>query len=164
MPIVPTMGKGSTPAVEVLVRRGIAFTLHSYEIDDAAGSYGEAVAAAVGIEPERLFKTLVALVDGAPVNAIVPVSGRLSPKKLARAAAGKHAALADPADAQRLTGYVVGGISPIGQRRPIPTYVDLTIAEHDTVYVSAGRRGLQLEIDPDDLLAVTGATLADLAR
>ncbi len=156
------MGKGSTPAVETLVDRGVEFTVHPYQVQAAAGSYGEAVAAAVGIEPARLFKTLVALVDGAPVIAVVPVSGRLSPKKLARAAAGKHAALADPADAQRLTGYVVGGISPIGPRRQIPTYVDLTVADHDTVYVSAGRRGLQVELEPDDLLAVTGAVLADL--
>lgn len=151
-----------TPAVLELRRRGIPCTVHAYEVARTDRSYGEAVARALGVEAERVFKTLVGVVDGASVVAIVPVSGRLSLKKLARAAGGKHATMAQPAEAERLTGYVVGGISPIAQRRRLPVYADRSLMEHATVFVSAGRRGLQLELDPQDLRAVAGAVLADL--
>jgi len=125
-------------------------------------SYGEAVAVGLKVAPERLFKTLVAQVDGRPVVGIVPVSGRLSLKNLARAAGGKRAVMAEAADAQRLTGYMVGGISPIGQTRRLPMVVDAGVRHHATVFVSAGQRGLQLEIAPDDLIMVTEATVADI--
>lgn len=157
------MAKG-TRAVEVLEQAGVAFTLHEYGEVAGDASYGEAVAAKLGLDPGRVFKTLVAEVDGAPTVAIVPVSGRLSLKKLARAAGGKHGVMADPVDAQRLTGYVVGGISPFGQRRRIPVYLDDTALNYATIFVSAGRRGLQLELAPGDLEALTGATLVPVGR
>ena len=155
------MAKG-TPAVRMLETSGTTFTLHEYKTGGGDRSYGEAVADALDLDPDRVFKTLVASVDGSPVIAIVPVSGHLSMKKVARAAGGKHAAMAEPADAQRLTGYVVGGISPFGQRRPIPVYIDDTATIHETVFVSAGRRGLQVEVAPDDLIALTGAIAAPI--
>lgn len=153
-----------TQAVQALERAEIDFTLHSYELTEDADTYGEAVAAELGVAPERLFKTLLAEVDGAPVVAIVPVSARLSMKELARAAGGKKAHMLPPSDAERLTGYVTGGISPFGQRRRIPVYVDETVSLFDTVYCSAGRRGLQVEIPPSSftqLLRATSAPLAD---
>ena len=152
-----------TPATAVLHRSGIAFTEHVYEVaDDDDLTYGEAVARDIGVPAARVFKTLVAVVDGAPVVAIVPASELLSPKKLARARGGKRAAMAEPHHAERLTGYVVGGISPFGQKRRLPMLVDRTALDHATVYVSGGRRGIQLELSPADLLAVTGALPADL--
>jgi len=156
------MAKG-TPAIRVLEQAGVAFTLHEYQVESGDLSYGEAVAAALGVDSGRLFKTLVATVDGSPVVGIVPVAGQLSLKQLAAAAGGKRAAMADPADAQRLTGYVVGGISPFGQRRRLPTFVDVTATEFPTIYVSAGRRGLQVELAPADLIAVSGAVPVELA-
>jgi Cys-tRNA(Pro)/Cys-tRNA(Cys) deacylase len=153
----------STRATQALERAGVGFSLHAYEADRAEPTYGESVAAALGVDPDRVFKTLVAIVDGAPVVGIVPVSGHLSLKKLARAAGGKHATMADPADAERLTGYVVGGISPLGQRRRLSTYVDETATIHGTVFVSAGQRGLQVELAPEHLLTVVGGRAVDLA-
>ncbi|MEN8115253.1 MAG: aminoacyl-tRNA deacylase, partial [Actinomycetota bacterium] len=138
------MAKG-TRAVQALEGAGVSFVLREYEAEGGDRSYGEAVAAALGVDTEHLFKTLVASVDGSPVIGIVPVSGSLSLKKLARTAGGKHAAMAEPADAQRFTGYVVGGISPFGQRRRMPFFVDETVELLDTVFVSAGQRGLQVE-------------------
>ena len=155
------MAKG-TPAVRMLETSGTTFTLHEYKTGGGDRSYGEAVAEALGLDPDRVFKTLVASVDGSPVVAIVPVSGHLSMKKVARAAGGKHAAMAEPADAQRLTGYVVGGISPFGQRRRLPAFIDVSAMGHDTILVSAGRRGLQVEVAPDDLVALIGATTAEI--
>lgn len=153
----------STPAVRTLEKTGVPFELHTYEVDDAVGEgYGQAVAAAIGVEAGRVFKTLMAEVDGEHVAAIVPVDSRLSLKGLARAAGGKKAAMAHPADAERLTGYVTGGISPIGQRRRHRTFLDDTAASFATIYVSAGKRGLQVELGPDHLLALTRATLASL--
>ena len=112
---------------------------------------------ALGVSRDRLFKTLVALVDDRPVVGIVPVSGRLSLKALARVAGGKRAVMAETADAERLTGYVVGGISPFGQTRRLATFIDEGILGHPTIFVSGGRRGLQLELTPVDLIRVTGA-------
>lgn len=154
----------SSPAIDQLERNGVEHRVYVYdpdELDDEL-TYGEAVAAAVGVSPDRLFKTLVAEVDGDPVVAIVPVDGRMSTKALARAAGGKRARLADPADAERLTGYVTGGISPFGRRRSLPVFVDNSMRNHGTVLVSAGRRGLQVEVGVDDLIAETGASVADL--
>lgn len=152
-----------TPAVDALDRAGVDYVLHDYDVDEAVGEgYGEAVADAIGADPEAVFKTLVGVVDGDPVVAIVPVTARLSTKALARAAGGKKARMADPADAERLTGSVVGGVSPFGRRRRLPVYVDGTAPSFPTVFVSAGKRGVQVEIAPDDLLRLTGGVVADL--
>lgn len=153
-----------TPAITALERAGVDFALHPYRVGDGDGTtFGEAVAAALGVEPERVFKTLVAETDGTPVVAVVPVTGTLSLKALARARHAKRAAMADPADARRLTGYVVGGISPFGQKRRLPVVVDESLLTHDRVLVSAGRRGLQVEVSPGDLVALTGARSAAIA-
>jgi Cys-tRNA(Pro)/Cys-tRNA(Cys) deacylase len=155
----------ATPATEMLGRSGVDFVVRSYDmeaLDDGVDTYGEAVAVQLGVEPERLFKTLLAEVDDEPVVAVVPVSERLSMKGLARAAGGKRASLMAPVDAERLTGYVTGGISPLGQRRTLPTFVDETIELFDRVCLSAGRRGLQVELSARDLIALLDATVADL--
>jgi len=153
---------GGTPATVALTRAGIAFTLHPYEHDPRSTSYGEEAAEALGLDPGRVFKTLVISVDGRLAVAVVPVSGKLDLKAVARALAGSKAAMAEVDAAERATGYVAGGISPIGQKRPHPTVVDESALDHPTIYVSAGRRGLDLEIAPDDLVAVTGAITADV--
>lgn len=153
----------STAAVTALEDAGVDFTLHEYEVVEAVGDgYGEAVAVALGTIPQRVFKTLMASVDGNYVVAIVPVSERLSTKALARAFGGKKATMADPAAAERLTGYVVGGISPLGQKRRHPTYLDETAQIFPTIFVSAGKRGVQVELAPHDLIALTDAHLASL--
>ena len=156
------MSRGGTRAVDFLREAGIDFTMHEYETGDIESSYGEAVADGLSVPRDRVFKTLVARVDGQPVVAIVPVSGRLSLKGLARVAKGKRAAMAEAADAERLTGYVVGGISPFGQSRRLPTVVDEGILAHATIFVSAGRRGLQLELAPNDLIRVLDGRVAPL--
>jgi Cys-tRNA(Pro)/Cys-tRNA(Cys) deacylase len=154
----------ATPAIRALEQAGCAFRVHSYELSgDDDGSYGEAVARRLGVPPGMVFKTLVALVDGDPVVAIVPVAGSLQLKALARARGGKRASMADPPDAERLTGYVTGGISPFGRRRRLPVVLDVAAQHHDTVFVSGGRRGLQLEVGPDDLVRITGAEVAAIA-
>lgn len=158
-----TGGKG-TPATVAATRAKIAFTLHPYESAQGEESYGEAAAHALGVPHERLFKTLVAEVDGALTVAVVPVSGSLDLKALAGAAGGKRAAMADPVQAERVTGYVRGGISPLGQRRALPTVVDSSASAFPTIYVSAGRRGLQIELAPADLIRLTGASTAGIAR
>lgn len=155
---------GGTPATVALSTAGVDFTLHPYEHDPRAESYGLEAAEVLGLDPERVFKTLMATLDGRLVVAVVPVSGQLDLKALAKALGGSKAAMADKSAAERATGYVVGGISPVGQKRPHPTVVDDSALEHPTVYVSAGRRGLDLEIAPADLVAVTGATTAPVGR
>jgi len=153
----------ATPATQALKRAGVAFVPHEYgPVEESEGTYGEAIAAVLGVDPRRVFKTLVAMADGAPAVAVVPVSGHLSMKALARARGAKRAEMAAPADAERLTGYVVGGISPFGQRRRLPVVVDESLLSHATVFVSGGRRGLQVEIAPGDLVALLGAAAADL--
>ena len=153
----------ATPATAALQRAGVAFTPHEYgPVEEAEGTYGEAIAAVLGVDPPRVFKTLVAVADGQPVVAVVPVSGLLSMKALAQARGAKRAEMAAPADAERLTGYVIGGISPFGQKRRLPVVVDRTLLSHATVFVSGGRRGLQVEVAPGDLLAHLGAATADL--
>jgi Cys-tRNA(Pro)/Cys-tRNA(Cys) deacylase len=137
--------------------------VHEYRHDPRAESYGAEAATALGIDPARCFKTLVATVDSEPVVAVVPVSGSLDLKALAAARGGKRAAMADPALAQQATGYVLGGISPLGQRRRLPTVLDVSIMDGPSVYVSAGRRGLEVELAPADLARLTGATVAPIA-
>ena len=153
-----------TPAVAELQRQRVAHTLHPYEVAVDTPDYGRAVAEALGVPPERTFKTLVTEVDGALTVAVVPVTGELDLKALAAAAGGKRATLADRAAAERATGYVRGGISPLGQRKRLPTIIDSSVAAFDTVFVSAGRRGLQVELAPADLLRLTGAATAAIAR
>ena len=153
----------STPALAALERAGVEFKTHRYELVESDLSYGEAVAAALGVDPGRLFKTLVAECDAKPVVAIVPVRSQLSLKALARAANGKKAQMADPVDAEKWTGYVVGGISPFAQKRRLPVFLDDSAVGFETIYVSGGLRGLQVELDPNDLMTLLGCRLAALA-
>jgi Cys-tRNA(Pro)/Cys-tRNA(Cys) deacylase len=155
---------GGTPAVRALEGAGVAHTLHPYEHDPRAESYGLEAAEVLGVEPDRVFKTLLAEADGRLVVAVVPVSGRLDLKALARAVGARRATMADPVVAQRAAGYVLGGISPLGQKRRHPTVVDVSALDHDTVLVSAGRRGLDVELAPADLVGLTAATTAAIAQ
>jgi Cys-tRNA(Pro)/Cys-tRNA(Cys) deacylase len=153
-----------TPATAALRAAGISFVEHAYEHDPANTSFGLEAATVLGVDPDRVFKTLLADVDGRLAVGIVPVTGMLDLKAFAAALDGKKAAMADPAVAERKTGYVVGGISPIGQRSLLPTVLDETAELWDTVYVSGGRRGFDLELAPADLVRATNAILADIAR
>jgi Cys-tRNA(Pro)/Cys-tRNA(Cys) deacylase len=153
-----------TPAVIALERAGVRFTSHVYEHDPAAASYGLEAAERLGLDPRAVFKTLVAEVDGRLVVAVVPVSGKLDLKALAAAVGGKRAALADPAAAERSTGYVVGGISPLGQKKRLPTVVDASASALPTIYVSGGKRGLDLGVAPADLVTLLDASVAAIAR
>ena len=153
-----------TPATVALTRAGVAFSTHTYEHDPSATSYGLEAAEVLGLDPAAVLKTLLADVDGRLVVGIVPVSGQLDLKALAAAAGGKKATMADPAAAERATGYVVGGISPLGQKRAHQTVLDESALTHETVYVSGGRRGLDLGLSPGDLVRLTGATTAPIAR
>jgi len=155
------MVAGNTQALLALARAKVSFETHEYEVTASEGTYGESVAATLGVPPERLFKTLVAEIDGEPAVAIVPVNRQLVLKALAGAAGGKRARMSAPADAERWTGYVTGGISPFGQKRRLPFFVDASIATHATIFVSGGRRGLQVEIAPGDLIALQSACLVD---
>ena len=155
---------GGTPATVALTKAAVEFTLHPYEHAAGAPSYGAEAADALGLSQDEVFKTLVARVDGTLVTAVVPVAGSLDLKALAAALGGKKAAMAEPADAERATGYVVGGISPLGQRSQVPTVVDESVLGLAAVYVSAGRRGLQVRLAPADLLRVSGARTAPLRR
>ncbi|MER6674271.1 Cys-tRNA(Pro) deacylase [Streptomyces sp. NPDC000983] len=155
---------GGTPATVALTAAGVPFTTHAYEHDPSHPSYGEEAAEAMGVSPDRVFKTLVAEVDGRLTVAVVPVAGQLDLKALATAAGGKRAAMADPTLAERTTGYVRGGISPLGQRKKLPTVLDASATAHPTICVSAGRRGLEIELSPTALATLTTATLAPIAR
>ncbi|MEV8093944.1 Cys-tRNA(Pro) deacylase [Kitasatospora sp. NPDC085879] len=157
-------GGQGTPATVALEAAGVAYTVHAYDHDPAAASYGGEAAELLGIPAGRVFKTLVADVDGALTVGIVPVSGQLDLKALAAAVGGKRAAMADPSAAERSSGYVLGGISPLGQRRPLRTVLDDSALGHPTVFVSAGRRGLEVELAPADLVALTGARTAAIGR
>ena len=152
-----------TPATRLLTAHGVAFSLHPYQHDPRAEAFGDEAAAALGVAPERIFKTLIAAVDRALTCAVVPVARRLDLKGLAAAVGGKRAELAEPAAAARATGYVVGGISPLAQRSRLPVVIDETAGGFETVYVSAGRRGLQVELAPADLVRLTAAQLAPIA-
>jgi Cys-tRNA(Pro)/Cys-tRNA(Cys) deacylase len=156
-----------TPATVALDAAEVVYRLHSYAHDPANRRFGEEAAEALGVDPLRIFKTLVVDVGGARPElavAVVPVAGQLSLKLFATALGAKRAAMADPALVARSTGYVLGGVSPVGQKAPLPTVIDETAQLWDTVYVSAGKRGLQLELSPADLARVTGAGFADIAR
>ena len=165
------MSARATRATDVLTKAGIPHRVLEYESPERHGTsrderpaYGLEAAAALGVDPARLFKTLVALVDGRPVVAIVPVGGTLDLKALAAALGGHRADLADPVEAERATGYVIGGISPLGLRRRLPAVLDASATAHATILVSAGRRGLQLELAPADLARAAGANVAPMAR
>lgn len=156
--------QGGTPATVALTAAGVQFTVHAYDHDPAHPSYGEEAAEAMGVSPDRVFKTLVADVDGALTVAVVPVAGQLDLKALASAVNGKRATMADPTLAERTTGYVRGGISPLGQRKKLPTVLDASATSHTTICVSAGRRGLEVELSPEDLQKLTDAVLAPIGR
>jgi Cys-tRNA(Pro)/Cys-tRNA(Cys) deacylase len=152
-----------TPAVRALEAARVEFKLHRYDHDPKADSFGLEAAEKLGVPPERVFKTLVAKVDGKRlVLAILPVAARLDLKKLAAAAGGKKADLAEPTEAERATGYVVGGISPLGGRKRLPTLIDASALGFATVLASAGQRGLQMEVAPQDLVRLTAAATAAL--
>lgn len=157
-------GSTGTPATSMLADAGVPHRVHTYVHDPAAPSYGLEAATALGVEPGRVLKTLLAQVDGRLVVGVVPVTGSLDLKALAAAAGGKKATMADPAAAERATGYVRGGISPLGQRRALPTIVDGAALGWPSVFVSGGRRGLELELAPGDLVALTRASTAAIAR
>ncbi len=167
----PAMSGRGTPAVDAVRRAGVDHVVHEYAHDpartdrEARASWGLEAAAALGVAPGRVFKTLVARVDESRLAVgIVPVDAELDLKALAAALDGRRAVMAEPADAERSTGYVVGGISPLGQRRRLPTVLDAAAFDEPTVLVSAGRRGLDLELDPADLVRLTGAVVARIAR
>jgi Cys-tRNA(Pro)/Cys-tRNA(Cys) deacylase len=155
---------GGTPATAALTQAGAEFTLHPYEHDPAAQAYGEEAADALGLPYERIFKTLVAELESGLAVAVVPVSGKLDLKALAAALGGKRAAMADAAKVERVTGYVVGGISPLGQRKRLPTVVDASALEFGTIFFSAGKRGLQIETAPADLIRLTEAVTAPIGK
>ena len=157
-------GSSGTPATVALTKSGIAFTIHSYDHDPSAASFGLEAADALGLPVEQVFKTLLADIDGKLVVGIVPVHRKLDLKALAASVGGKRAAMADAAIAERSTGYVVGGISPIGQKRALPTVIDDSATNFDTIYVSGGRRGFDLGLSPADLATITSARFAPIAR
>ena len=165
------MGKGKhvsggtgTPATVALAAAGVPYVLHPYEHDPSAASYGLEAAQVLGLDPRQVFKTLLASVDGVLTVAVVPVAGQLDLKALAAAVGGKRAQMADPAAAERTTGYKVGGISPLGQKKPLPTVVDLSALDYSAIYVSAGRRGLEVELAPEELVRLTSARTAPISR
>ena len=156
-------GRG-TAATDLLTRQGIPYTVHTYDHDPRSGSYGAEAAQALSVPLGRVFKTLMADVDGTLTVGVVPVAAQLDLKALAAAVGGKKAAMADPAAAERATGYVTGGISPLGQRRRLRVVIDATALEFPTVYCSGGRRGLEIELAAGDLVRAANATVAPIAR
>jgi Cys-tRNA(Pro)/Cys-tRNA(Cys) deacylase len=153
-------GSGGTPATLACERAGVSFSLLTYELDPKAENYGPAAAEALGLDPSVVFKTLVALVDTKPVVALVPVERTCSLRALAASVGAKRAEMAPPAVAERLTGYVVGGISPLGQRQRLVTVIDSSAAALERMWVSGGKRGLELGLAPSDLVSLTAAQLA----
>ena len=156
-------GRG-TAATALLTRQGIPHTVHSYSHDPRSESYGTEASEALGVPAGRVLKTLIAEVDGALTVGVVPVSAQLDLKALATAVGGKKAAMAGAAAAERATGYVVGGISPLGQRRRLRVVIDSAAMEFPTVYCSGGRRGLEIELAPADLVRAADATVAPISR
>lgn len=154
----------ATPAFIALHRANVPFTSHSYVHDPRAESFGMEASQALGVEPGRVFKTLMAVIDGELCVGVVPVMGSLDLKALADALGGKRAQMADAAQAQRATGYVIGGISPVGQKKAHRTVIDRSAAQWPTIFVSGGRRGLEAELQPTDLVQVTQAVVARIAR
>ena len=149
-----------TRGIAAAERAGIVHSVHSYDHDPKAESYGLEAAERLGVDPARVLKTLVVDLDGSLGVAVVPVEAQLD----LRALGGKRSRMADPRDVERSTGYVLGGVSPLGQRRRLPTTIDESALDHETVFVSAGRRGLELELDPRDLVRLTEATVKPIAR
>jgi Cys-tRNA(Pro)/Cys-tRNA(Cys) deacylase len=165
------MAAHGTPAIDALRDADVGFEVLSYEAPEHHGrdrderpNYGQEAAEALGVDPARMFKTLIAVADSRLVAALVPVDRELDLKRLATAVGARRAVLAEPLVAERATGYVVGGISPLGGRRALPTLIDASAADLATIYVSAGRRGLQLSVAPMDLIRLTKATVVAIAR
>ena len=157
-------GRGGTRATDLLTTLGIDHTIHRYSHDPRHPSYGQEASEALGVPPERVFKTLIADVDGQLTVAVVPVAGSLDLKALAAAVGGKRAAMADPVQAEKSSGYVTGGIAPVGLRKRLPVVVDEAALRYATVFCSAGQRGLEIELAPADLIAAAGAQTAAIAR
>lgn len=154
-----------TPAIRVLERAGVPFSLASYDHDPRSTAFGEEAAREMGLSPDEVFKTLLAkLDDGRLVVAIIPVSGRLDLKALARAAGARKASLAETGEAERTSGYVQGGISPLGQKKRLTTFLDVSAESREAIHVSGGRRGLEIRLAPSELARLTDARFADLAR
>lgn len=153
----------TTPATQALAKAGVAFTLHTYDYDPDADSIGLAAAEALGEAPARVLKTLMTLADGKPVCVILPSDREVSMKKLAAAVGAKSAAMMKPADAERMTGYKVGGISPFGQKKRVDTVLEAGAAAEPYVFLNGGQRGLQIRMNPTDILTVAGATAAEIA-
>lgn len=152
----------TTQATKALEKLGVKFALHSYAYDPGADSIGLQAAQALGVEPFRMLKSLMAEVDGKPVCVVVPSDAEVSMKKLASAFGGKAAKMMRPADAERLTGYHVGGISPFGQKKRVPVAIEIAVLGHASVFLNGGQRGLQVEIDPNDAVKALGAITAAL--
>lgn len=152
-----------TPAIVALEQAGVAFSVHEYRWGDTQEGYGLDAAAKLGLDPDQVFKTLLVTADGASAVAIVPVSCRLAPKAVGRALGCKRVEMCDPDVAERITGYVRGGISPFGQRRQLPTVIDETVMAFDTIYVSGGKRGLDIGIAPADLVRLLDARVVEIA-
>ncbi|GAA4387793.1 Cys-tRNA(Pro) deacylase [Ornithinibacter aureus] len=161
---MPRREPSGTPATVTLTAAGVPFSQHAYEHDPAARSYGQEAVDALGLPAEQMFKTLLVDTGAGLAVAVVPVAGSLDLKAMATALGVKRVGMADPAAAQRSSGYVLGGISPVGQKRPLPTVIDGSAELFDVVYVSGGRRGFDIGLAPADLVRVTGAVLADIAR
>lgn len=168
----PPGGKGArdrardsvaTPALATLHQAGIPYSVHRYEHDPRSASYGLEAAEALGLDPAAVFKTLVAVVDGQPTLAVVPVDRQLDLRALAAAAGSKKARMCDPADAERLTGYIVGGISPIGTKKALPLFLDDSAMTQSVIYVSAGQRGMDVELSPAELVKATDGRVAPIA-
>lgn len=156
-----------TPAINLLKKKKIKHNVHSFKHDPNFGAYGDEVVEKLGFEAERVFKTIIVALDGNGKNlcgAIVPVTGLTDLKHVAKAAGAKKAAMADPKEAERATGYVTGGISPVGHKKRIPLLLDAQAMDHPTIMVSGGKRGLELELAPDDLIAATGAKVASIHK
>ncbi|BCA92653.1 Cys-tRNA(Pro) deacylase [Vreelandella aquamarina] len=153
-----------TPAINSAKHAGIAFQIHEYDHDTSAHSYGLEAAEKLGVAVEQVFKTLVVKLDGKQLAVgIVPVNGQLGLKQIAKAAGAKKATMAEPSEVERTTGYVLGGVSPLGQKKRLPTFIDTSAQAWSTLYVSAGRRGLEIELSPDDLAALSLGQFAALS-
>lgn len=154
-----------TPGINAARKARVPHTIHEYDHDPASESYGTEAAEKTGANPQQVFKTLVVTIDGKELAVgIIPVTGMLSMKLIARAAGGKKATMADPQEVQRSTGYVLGGVSPLGQKKRLKTFLDNSAELFDTIYVSAGRRGLEIELSPQDVVKLTGGRLAPLQQ
>ncbi|BCS96012.1 Cys-tRNA(Pro)/Cys-tRNA(Cys) deacylase [Desulfoluna limicola] len=156
-----------TPAINLLKKKKIKHNVHSFKHDPNFGAYGDEVVEKLGFEAERVFKTIIVALDGNGKNlcgAIVPVTGLTDLKHVAKAAGAKKAAMADPKEAERATGYITGGISPVGHKKRIPLLLDAQAMDHPTIMVSGGKRGLELELAPEDLIAATGAKVASIHK